>query len=143
MTKKFNILRNYINMPLARRRRIGIRRRRVYRRRRGAGLLDMLKSAHSFIKNNRVISTVGKALGSVGVPYASAIGNAASSLGYGRRRYVRRRVGRPRIVGRPVGSGVRRRRVVRRRRGGSLRSILSSAHGFVKKNQLVSKALSH
>jgi len=126
-------------MPIARRR-IGVRRRRV--RRRGAGLLDMLKSAHSFIKNNKIISTVGNALGSVGVPYASAIGNAASALGYGRRRHV----GRPRRVGRPLGSGMRtnmRRRRVVRRRGGSLRSILSSAHGFVKKHQLISKALTH
>ena len=92
--------------------------------------MDALRSAHDWIKKNKIISTVGSALGRVGVPYAGAIGTAASTLGYGRRRIVRR----PRVI--------RRRRVVRRRVGGSLRSILSSAHGFIKRNQLVSKGLS-
>ena len=111
------------------RRRYPMRRRRV-RRPRGRGFMDAIRSAHDWIKKNRIISTVGSALGKVGVPYAGAIGTAASALGYGRRR----RVGRPRI----------RRRVVRRRRvGGSLRGILSAAHGFVKKHQLVSKGLNH
>jgi hypothetical protein len=112
-----------------RKRRVGLRRRRV--RRRGGSFFgsigNALSKAHDWIKSNKVISTVGKALGSVGVPYAGAIGNAASTLGYGRRR---RRV-------------VRRRTVRKRRVGGSLRSILSSAHNFVKKHQLVSKGLSH
>jgi len=99
------------------------RRRRVLHRKRGAGFMDMLKSAHNWIKSNKVISTVGNALGAVGVPYAGAIGRTASSLGYGRKR----RVGRPRV----------------RRAGGSLKSILSNVHKFVKSNQLVSKGLSH
>lgn len=76
-------------------------------------------------KVTKLFRRVGNALGSIG-------GNVAGSLGYGRRR-----VGRPR----PVGSGMRRRRV--RRRGGSLRSVLSKVHGFGKSNQLVSKGLSH
>ena len=59
-------------------------------------------------------------LSKVGVPYAGAINSASSALGYGRKR----RVGRPRV----------RRVTVRRRRvGGSLRSMLSAAHGFIKK----------
>lgn len=99
---------------------IGRKRRRV--RRRGGSLLDALRSAHDWIKKNRVISTVGNALGSVGVPYAGTIGKAASVLGYGRRR---------------------RRRVRRRRRGGDLKSVLSSAHNFVKSKRLISSALKH
>ena len=68
--------------------------------------------------------TVGNALS--GVPgiggIAGTIGRTAATMGYGRRK----------------------RRTVRRRRvGGSLRSILSSAHGFVRKNQLASKLLNH
>ena len=101
------------------------RPRRV--RRRGGGFMDALRSAHDWIKKNKIISTVGSALGRVGVPYAGTIGTAASTLGYGRRRrrVVRRRPLRPRAI------------------GGSLRSMLSAAHGFIKKNQLVSKGLSH
>lgn len=44
-------------MPLKRRRTLGLRRRRVVRRRRGAGLWDAIKSAHNWIKGNKVIST--------------------------------------------------------------------------------------
>ena len=94
----------------------GARKRRVYR---GAGFWDALKSAHNFIKSNKVISTVGNALGSVGVPYAGTIGNAAAALGYGIRR--------------------RRKRTV----GGSLMSRLAKVHSFVKGNQLISKGLTH
>ena len=113
---------------VVRRTRRPIRRRRV-RRARGGGFMDALRSAHDWIKKNKIISTVGSALGRVGVPYAGAIGTAASTLGYGRRHHRRRVVRR-----RPL-----RRRVI----GGSLRSMLSAAHGFIKKNQLVSKGLSH
>lgn len=98
-----------------------MRTRRV--RRRGAGFMDALRSAHDWIKKNRLISTVANSLSKVGVPYAGSIGTAASALGYGRRRRVRRR------------------RVVRRRRGGDIKSILSSAHKFVKDNRLISKGL--
>ena len=104
------------------------RKRRVGRprvRRQGAGFLDALRSAHRWIKDNKIISTVSGALSKVGIPYAGAINTASSALGYGRRR---------RVV---------KRRVVRRRSGGSLRSMISAAHGFVKKHQLVSKGLSH
>ena len=53
-----------------------------------------------------------------------------------RRKIVRRRVVRLHPL-------VRRRRLVRRRAvGGSLRSSLSSAHGFIRNNRLVSKGLS-
>ena len=160
-----------------RRKRVG----RVVRRKRGGGFMDALRSAHSWLKNNKIISTVGNALGKIGVPYAGAIGTAAGTLGYGRRRIVvhRRRVvrrrggainirgllskvhgfvknnqlvskglshfGHSKLAGiaSSAGYGRRRRRVVRRRCGGSLRSILGRVHSFVKSNQLVSKGLSH
>ena len=102
---------------------MGRKRRRVGRprRRHGGSLFSALKGAHDWIKSHKIISTVGKALGATGLPFAgiaNTIGNSAASLGYGRRR----------------------RRVVRRRRGGAInvRGILSSAHGFVK---LASKLL--
>ena len=161
-----------------RRRRVG----RVVRRKRGGGFMDALKSAHNWIKSNKIISTVGNALGKIGVPYAGAIGTAAGTLGYGRRRRVvrRKRVVRrhggainirgllskvhgfvknnqlvskglshfnhPKLAGLASSAGYgrrRSRRVVRRRRGGSLRSILGRVHSFVKSNQLVSKGLNH
>src|SRR5690606_18389030 len=55
---------------------------------------------NDFLKKHRIISTVGKALGSAGLPYVEAIGNAAKILGYGKRKRV----------------GVRRRRLVGGRR---------------------------
>ena len=113
-------------------------KRRVVRRtrRHGAGFMDTIRSAHDWIKRNKIISGVSGLLSKVGVPYAGAINTASSALGYGRKR----RVGSPRV--RRV--TVRRRPLTRQRRvGGSLRSMLSAAHGFIKKNQLVSKGLSH
>lgn len=87
-----------------------------------------VRSAHDWVKQNKIISTVGNALGGV-LPIAGTIGQAAGALGYGRRR-VRR-------VRRHVGG---RRRVVRRR-GRGWRDIASKVHGLVKSNKLVSKAL--
>ncbi len=120
-------------------------RRRVARRRprrHGAGFFSSLgnafSKAHDFIKSNKLVSGIANGLGSVGVPYASAIGSAADALGYGRRR---RRV----VRRRPAGMGRRRvgrPRVPRRRGGFNLRGALSAAHGLVKKHQLASKALS-
>jgi hypothetical protein len=134
------------------------RRRRVGRKRHGRGFFadvgNAFSRAHDFVKKNKLVSTVANALGSVGVPYAGAIGKAASLVGYGRRR----RVGRPRVrrsgMGRrivhrrrrPVG-GARRRvhRRQHRRVGGAfnLRGALTLAHNFAKKHQLASKALHH
>ncbi len=58
-------------MPIRRRRTLGARRpRRLVRRCQGAGLWDALKSAHDWIKSKKIISTVGNALGSVGIPVA-------------------------------------------------------------------------
>ena len=110
-----------------------LRRRRLAARRRGAGFFsnlgNALSTAHDWVKTNKIISTVGNALAGVGVPYAGAIAKGATALGYGTRR---RRVGRP------------RKRVVLRKRGGAnLRSLLSSAHKFIKEKKLVSSALSH
>lgn len=131
----------------------GRRRRRVGRpRKRGRGIFSKI---NDFLKKHRIISTVGKALGSVGVPYAGAIGNAAGVLGYGRRRRVRRRAGgrrrvyrrrrvaggRRRVYRRRRVAGGRRRRV--RRRGGDLKGLVSKVHSFVKDNRLISRGLRH
>ena len=106
-------------MPVLRR-----RRPRLVRRRQGRGFMDALRSAHNWLKSNKIISTVSGALSKVGVPYAGAINTASSALGYGRR--------------------YRRKRVVRKRGGAlNLRSLLSGAHSFIKKNQLASKLLGH
>ena len=56
------------------------------RRQRGAGFMDWVRKGNNFLKNTKLISTVGNALGSVGVPYASKIAGVAGRLGYGRRR---------------------------------------------------------
>jgi hypothetical protein len=58
---------------------------------RGAGFMDFLSKAHSFIKDNKLVSTIGNALGSMGVPYAGKIGSVGAALGYGRRRRRRGR----------------------------------------------------
>lgn len=108
-----------------------VRRRRVVRRGRGSGLWDLIKSGHNWLKNNKIISTVGNALAPV-LPIAGTIGTAAGALGYGRRRRVRRRA-----------AGGRRRRVVRRGRGDGWRDIAKAVNGFVRQNKLVSKGLSH
>jgi len=73
-----------------RRRRGGVRKgRRV----KGKGLFDFVKSASKFLRKHKIISSVGSALGNMGLPYAGAIGSAAGSLGFGKRRRVRRRKG--------------------------------------------------
>ena len=115
-------------MPV--RRKYTLRKRTTRRRGRGffQNIGNALSKAHDWFKSNKIISTVGKALGSTSLPFAgiaNTIGNTAEKLGYGRRR----RVGRPRVT--------------RRKTGGSLRSILSSVHRFVKDKKLVSGALSH
>ena len=62
--------------------------------------MDWARKAHGFVKDNKVISTAGGILGTLGVPYASQIGSVAGSLGYGRRGYGLRL----------AGAGYRRRR---------------------------------
>jgi hypothetical protein len=64
-------------------------RRRV---RRGRGIMDMLRKAHSFAKENKLIS---RGLSMIPHKYAKTAGTIASSLGYGMRR--RRRVGMRRV----------------------------------------------
>ena len=108
-------------MSLTRNSSYGMGRKR--RRKRGRGLGDFLRSAHDFIKKHKIISSVGSALGAVGVPYAGLVGKAAGVLGYGRRRT--------------------RRTYKRRKRGGDLKSTLTNIHKFVKDKRLVSSALRH
>lgn len=66
------------------RRKVAGRRRKM----RGRGFMDFLGKANDFLKNSKLISTVGSALGSAGVPFASQIGSAAGAFGYGRRRRI-------------------------------------------------------
>ena len=56
------------------------------RRQRGRGIMDFLGRAKDFLQKSNLVSTVGNALSSAGVPYAGAISNVASRFGYGRKR---------------------------------------------------------
>jgi hypothetical protein len=92
------------------------RKRRVVRRRRAGGSLSsILKKAHKFVKDKKLVSSALKHFGH------HKLSRAAATLGYGRKRRVTRR----------------------RRVGGSLSSILSKAHKFIKEKKLVSSALKH
>lgn len=82
-------------MPLARRHcRVGGKRRRH----RGRGIMDFLNKAHSFVKNNQLVSkgasllapTIANKFGSNAGNIAAKIGNVAGALGYGRRRRMHR-----------------------------------------------------
>jgi len=98
------------------------RMRAPVRRRRGRGFFDSIKrvlsSIGNFVKDNRLIS---RGLSLIPHPYARVGSTVASSLGLGRRR----------------------RRPVRRRRGGNLKTVLKKAHDFVRTNRLVSRGLQH
>jgi len=85
-----------------------VQHKRSHRRRMaGRGILDWLKKAHDFIKNNKVISRVGSALGAVGVPYASGVSRVASTLGYGRLQDAHNFIKKHRLISR-VGSSLHR-----------------------------------
>lgn len=72
-------------------------RRRAYGRRGGKLTLAGIKNffvnkVDPFLRQHKVVSKVAHALGNMGVPYGSVIGDLASSFGYGyRKRRVRRR----------------------------------------------------
>ena len=70
-------------MPVRRSHRV---HRLRHKRQRGRGFMDWISKAGDFLKSSKLVSTVGNALGSAGVPFASQIGSVAGSLGYGRRR---------------------------------------------------------
>lgn len=53
---------------------------------RGAGIGSWLLKANTYLRKTKLLSTVAKALGGVGVPYSAPIGTALGFLGYGRRR---------------------------------------------------------
>ena len=84
-------------------------RHRVGRRRqRGRGIMDFLGRAKDFLQKSKLVSTVGNALSSAGVPYAGAVANVASRFGYGRRLRKGRGL---RLAGRGIGiAGGRRHR---------------------------------
>ena len=53
---------------------------------RGRGFADFLSKANTFLKNSKIVSGVGSALGAMGGPMLAKIGSVAGSLGYGRLR---------------------------------------------------------
>ena len=71
-------------MPIRRTRRV---HRLRHTRQRGRGFMSFLGKANTFLKNSKLVSSIGSALGQAGVPYASDVAGVASSLGYGRRRH--------------------------------------------------------
>lgn len=66
------------------------RRRHHRRRMRGGALKDWLRKAHSFIKENKLLSSAGHALSGLHPGFGKAA-NVAAALGYGRRRRHRGR----------------------------------------------------
>lgn len=72
------------------------RRRRAYR---GRGIMDFLKKANTFVKDNQLISrganllapVVASRFGPGAAGILGKVGNVAGSLGYGRRRRLYRR----------------------------------------------------
>jgi hypothetical protein len=71
------------------------RKRRHRRAMHGRGLFSWLKKAHDWVKNNKIISTVGSALSGLPVigNVAGVVGSVADTLGYGRRRRSHRSIG--------------------------------------------------
>ena len=68
----------------------------------GDGFIDNVKSGLSktnkFLRNSKLISTLGNTLGMAGVPYASQVAGVAKSLGYGKKKSVSL-INRPSIMG--------------------------------------------
>ena len=86
-------------------------------RKHGTGFFDMIKKAHSFVKDNQLVSKAKSIADTLGATAYldektggnfSKVADLAASKGYGRRR--RRGAGRRRVVRRAGGSKVRRRR---------------------------------
>ena len=75
----------------------------------GRGFFDFIKQVGSFLKDTKLVSTIGNALGAVGVPFAGQIGSVAGQLGFGKRRISRRGGAQNPIGGakNPIGMGRR------------------------------------
>ncbi len=61
-------------------------KRRQVGGRKGKKIKRTLRKLNRGLKKTKVISRAGKALGNMGVPYASKIGSVAGQLGYGRKK---------------------------------------------------------
>ena len=48
--------------------------------------MSFLTKASDFLKSSKLGSTIANGLGAAGIPYASSVGSALGSIGYGRRR---------------------------------------------------------
>ena len=85
------------------------RKRSRSKKMKGRGFWDDVKGglskANDFLRDSKLVSTVGSALGSAGVPYASQIGSVAKSLGYGKRRRGGSKRADPTLRMAPVGFG--------------------------------------
>lgn len=95
----------------------GFKRQRKRRHIGGSKFTDFISKANNFLKQHKVISTLGNTLGSMGVPYASKIGSIASSVGYGYKPVRRRR----RMTG-----------------GANIGNILRRGNNFLKQSKLIS-----
>lgn len=109
------------------------------RRRAGGSLGSMLKKAHEFVKQKRLISSALRHFAP-----KSNLHKAAHALGYGRRR---RRRGRGPLLN-MTRDGIKKLRALAvkmgyGRRGGSFGDVFKKAHKFVKDKRLVSSALKH
>jgi len=98
---------------------------------RGGSFKSFLKKAGRFFKKSKILSTLGTALGSAGVPYAGSVGAALKMAGLGRRRRKRvyrraRRVrhgGSLKLAGQGIGlaGGMRQSGMCRIKKGGMRR----------------------
>ena len=72
------------------------------RKMKGRGLMSWLRSAHDFIKKNKLISRLASGYSQTGLPYAGAVGiggSVAKMAGYGKRTRGRVVMRRRRMVG--------------------------------------------
>ena len=62
------------------------------RTRRGGSLRSFLSSANSFLKRNKILSSIGTLYSNMGLPFGAQVGMAsqvAKAMGYGKRRMRR------------------------------------------------------
>jgi len=100
---------------------------------------DLLRKAHAFVKDRKLISThLPKllAMSKITAPYAATAGHLAATAGYGRRRRRVRAPARPRARA----AGTRRRRTVRGGSVGSwLRGAVSKVGNYLQNSKFLSK----
>ena len=77
-------------MPVKKYRQKRVVKSQLVKRQGGKGfwgsLYKGIKNVGKFLRKHKIISSVGKAAGAFGVPYAGEIGTAAGAMGFGKRR---------------------------------------------------------